>query len=256
MLQQQNERLLETIKLLKAATTKNTSTKPRAGAGGGDNSDDSDSSDSYVSSSDDDSSNDGAGSGDPDDDPSLDSPSESGEDSDSDGNENIDDGSNSKGTKTVLVSLLKQMNRHLRKSMEFEQKKYENKLRKESAVGSLPLLTRMFFLVALRPPHRSTQSNLSIKTKKLKFCEAFKVMVKDKSVEKIFAQINTVVAGREFSVKKTLFAEFVKSEGVLPPTGSSFGGLTVFAFSPITYIHTAAERKRRLKTAVYGIEED
>ena len=64
-----------------------------------------------------------------------------------------------------------------------------------------------------------------------------------------------MVAGREFSVKKTLFAEFVKSEGVLPPTGGSFGGLTAFAFSPITCIHTAPERKRRLKT-IFGSEED
>ena len=85
--------------------------------------------------------------------------------------------------------------------MKFEREKYENKLRKESAVGSLPPVTRLLLLVALRPPHRSTKSNLSIRTKKLKFCEAFKVMVKDKSVDKIFAQINTVVAGREFSVK-------------------------------------------------------
>ena len=72
-------------------------------------------------------------------------------------------------------------------------------------------------------------------------------MVKDKSVDKIFAQINTVVAGDKFSVKKARFAAFVKSEGVLPPTGGSFGGLSVFAFSPETYIHTGAEPKQKVE---------
>ena len=43
---------------------------------------------------------------------------------------------------------------------------------------------------------------------------------------------------------------FVKSKGVLPPTGGSFGGLGVFAFSPETYIHTGAKHKRKLKMIV------
>ena len=81
----------------------------------------------------------------------------------------------------------------------------KNQLRKESAVGSLPPLTKLLLLVALLPPHPGGKSNLPVKTKKLKFGEAFKIMVKDKSVDKIFAQINTVVAGREFSVKNALF---------------------------------------------------
>ena len=80
-------------------------------------------------------------------------------------------------------------------------------------------------------------------------------MVKDKSVDKIFGQINQLVAGRKFSVKNARFAAFVKSEGVFPPTSGSFDGLSVFALSPETYRHMGAEHKQKLKLLI-GDKED
>ena len=269
LLEQQNKKLKETIKFLKTATQTNTNTSndndddatktekhtstgysAGAGAGGGDDNDSSSSSDndSSVNSSSSDEGQQHAHN-------VLDSNISNNSNKDDSGNKDINIGGGDSNKDQILTSILKSFNRNQHRTLAFQKKRYDNQIWKESAVGSLPPLKKLLFLIALLPHHR-IEASLLILIKDLKFTKTFRSIVKDKSVDKIFGQINDVVNGRRFSIKKARFVAFVKTEGVLPPTGSSFGGLSVFSYSPNTYQHTVAEHQRKLKLKMDSKEDD
>lgn len=208
-------------------TKKHTNTGSSTG-GGGSNDDDSSSSNDNDSSVNSSSSNEGQQHAH--DNSDSDESNDSSENNDNDEDTKI--GGHDSNQNQIPISILKSLYKNQRKTLAFERKRYKNQIQKKPAIGSLPSLKKIVLVVAL----------LLILTKDLKFTKTFKSMIKNKLVDRIFGQINDVVKGGQFFIKKARFVVLVKTEGVLPPTGGSFSGLGVFLYSPNMYQPTVAER--------------
>ena len=129
--------------------------------------------------------------------------------------------------------------------LQMQERQYEAKLRKESAMSSMTKQQIQLFRLMLMPTigYRDQYFELD----KMKFSDAFQHLVSKKDPNHLVNQARQITRTASCHLNLKLFVKFIKTDGFAAPHCGSTEGFTLFIFKPGILNLTEAEEERRFQ---------
>merc|ERR1711884_457912 len=128
---------------------------------------------------------------------------------------------------------------------QMQERQYEAKQRKESAMSSMTKQQIQLFRLLLMPTIGYNDQYFELD--KMKFSDTFQHLVSKKDPSHLVNQARQITCTASCHLNLKLFVKFIKTDGFAAPHCRSTEGFTLFIFKPGILNLTEAEEKRRFQ---------